>query len=124
MGALLPGGWPALQEHNRATALAARDLLCEALRCPPPSPASMIGALAAVPLPDAPSSPLRLDPLAEALMDRWAIEVPVIPWPAPPRRLLRISAQIYNDRTQYERLVSALRELGQLRTPASLPGDC
>lgn len=120
MGALLPGGWPALQEHNRATALAARALLCEALGCPPPSPDSMIGALASVPLPDAPSSPLRPDPLPEALMDRWAIEAMVVPWPASPRRLLRISAQIYNDRPQYERLVSALRELGQLGT-SSIP---
>ncbi len=111
MGALLPGGWPALRAHNRATALAARDLLCGALGCAPPSPDAMIGALATVPLPDAPSSPLRLDPLQDALLERWGIEVPVFAWPASPRRFLRISAQIYNDRPQYERLAAALSAL-------------
>ena len=45
----------------------------------------MIGSLAALPLPDGsaepPSSPLYLDPLQDSLLERWAIEVPVIPWP-------------------------------------------
>ncbi|WP_434043876.1 MULTISPECIES: aminotransferase class V-fold PLP-dependent enzyme [Sorangium] len=108
LGALLPGGWPALRAHNRATALAARDLLCEALGCRPPGPDAMVGALATVPLPDAPSSPPRLDPLQDALLDRWGIEVPVFAWPASPRRWLRISAQIYNERSHYERLAAAL----------------
>ncbi|AUX48291.1 isopenicillin N-epimerase [Sorangium cellulosum] len=111
LGALLPGGWPALLAHNRATALAARDLLCEALGCSPPCPEEMIGALAALPLPDAACSPLRLDPLQDALFAQWGIEVPVTAWPAPPRRLIRISAQVYNDRPQYERLAAALRAL-------------
>ncbi|MCC6556754.1 MAG: aminotransferase class V-fold PLP-dependent enzyme [Polyangiaceae bacterium] len=115
MGSLLPGGWPALMAHNRATALAARALLCEALGRAAPAPASMIGALAAVPLPDgdgaAQPSPLYLDPLQDALMDGWGVEVPVIPWPAPPRRQIRISAQIYNDRADYARLAGALAEL-------------
>ena len=39
------------------------------------------------------------------------IEVPVIAWPAPPRRLIRISAQIYNLPDQYAYLADALREL-------------
>ena len=41
-----------------------------------------------------------------------AIEVPLPPWPAPPKRLLRISAALYNRREEYEQLASALGELG------------
>jgi isopenicillin-N epimerase len=113
MNGLLPGGWPAVMQRNRALALAARRILCAALHLDPPSPDDCIGALASVPLPDAtqltPSkSPLYLDPLQDELMDTHAIEVPVIPWPAPPHRLIRVSAQLYNALPQYELLARAL----------------
>ena len=49
--------------------------------------------------------------LQQELLDRWKIEVPVIPWPAPPRRLIRISAQLYNSTEQYDSLATALGEL-------------
>jgi isopenicillin-N epimerase len=115
MESLLPGGWPALRARNRALALEARATLCEAMEIPPPCPDEMIGALAAVPLPagsgEAPSSPLYADPLQEALLERWSIEVPIVPWPAPPARLVRVSAQIYNAPSQYELLACALRTL-------------
>lgn len=112
LGSLLPGGWPAVRDHNRELALEARRILCAALGVAPPAPDEMIGSLAAVELPDgdgnAPVSPLDMDPLQDALRNQHAIEVPVIAWPAPPKRLLRISAQLYNDRAQYERLAAAL----------------
>ena len=112
LASLLPGGAPALAAHNRATVLAARDRLCEAVGSPPPAPDAMIGSLATVRLPDGrgepPASPFGLDPLQEALFTRHGIEVPVIPFPAPRGRLLRISAQIYNDPEDYARLVDAL----------------
>ena len=112
MGALLPGGWPELMQRNRALALAARRLLCEALNIAAPCPDEMIGALASVPLPDATSGPLQrslfLDPLQDELLFEHAVEVPVIPWPAWPKRLLRISAQLYNSLPQYERLAHTL----------------
>lgn len=115
MGGLSPGGWPAIMRHNRQLALAARKLLCRSLGLAALCPDTMIGALAAVPLPDStesapPQSPLYQDPLQDRLLARHGIEVPVIPWPAPPKRLLRISAQLYNSPPQYERLADALRE--------------
>lgn len=114
---LLPGGFAALVEHNRRTALAARELLSEALGQPLTAPESMIGALAIVPLPEGDgkplASPLLLDPFQDALFERHGIEVPIVPWPAPPRRHVRVSAQIYNDRADYERLARALNELIQ-----------
>jgi isopenicillin-N epimerase len=112
MEGLLPGGWPAIRARNRDMVRAARALLCRSLGIEPPCPSGMLGALAAVPLPDGsgtpPASSLYGDPLQIALLDHSGVEVPVVPWPAPPRRLLRISAQLYNRPGDYERLASAL----------------
>src|SRR5437899_2272875 len=73
------------------------------------------GAHAAVPLPDGADAPLRsplyVDPLQDVLLERYRIEVPIVPWPAPPKRLIRVSCQAYNARDDYERLATALREL-------------
>jgi isopenicillin-N epimerase len=108
---LLPGGWPAVRRRNRGLVLQGRKLLCEALHLPAPAPDAMIGSLASLPLPagspDPPRSALYADPLQDALLAR-GIEVPVIPWPSPPRRLLRISAQLYNRIDEYELLADAL----------------
>lgn len=114
---IVPGGLIALREHNRALALEGRRLLCGALGVDSPAPDAMIGSLAAVPLPDgdraSPSSALAIAPLQLALYERHRIEVPIPPWPRPPKRLVRISAQIYNDRDDYVRLARALAiELG------------
>jgi isopenicillin-N epimerase len=115
LGSLLPGGWKELRALNRDRVLAGRRHLCRALGIPPPCPDEMIGSIASVPLPPStdppPDSPLYADPLQGVLLDRWKIEVPVIPWPSPPRRLIRISAQVYNRAEQYERLAAALGEL-------------
>ena len=105
---------PDFRQRNRALALAARGILCDALGVPPPAPDAMIGSLAAVPLPDgaaAASSPLAIDPLQAKLFEEHRIEVPVVAWPAPPKRLVRVSAQLYNTREQYELLARALGAL-------------
>jgi isopenicillin-N epimerase len=53
-----------------------------------------------------------VDPLQARLYAEHRIQVPVMPWPRPPRRLLRISAQLYNQPAEYTRLAAALvREL-------------
>jgi isopenicillin-N epimerase len=115
LGTLLPGGWPALMERNRSLARAARAALCAALGIAPPCPDAMLGSMATLPLPDAPSlrpvMAIDTDLLQDALLERFAIEVPVLSWPAPPRRVVRVSAQLYNTLEQYERLGAALREL-------------
>ncbi|MEM7199088.1 MAG: aminotransferase class V-fold PLP-dependent enzyme [Planctomycetota bacterium] len=115
LGSLLPGGWPALRAHNRDLALRARELLCASLGVEAPAPASMIGSLAAVPLPDgsgpAPTSWRHVEPIKAQLFQQYHIEIPVSVWPAPPKRLLRLSAQIYNREDEYHALSAALREL-------------
>ena len=115
VGSLLPGGWPEVMRRNRELALAARQLLGATLQIPLPCPDQMIGSLASLPIPDArdgqlSNNPLYLDPLQDRLLQEHGIEVPVIPWPAPPKRLLRISAQLYNSLPQYVRLAAALKQ--------------
>ncbi len=115
VGSLLPGGWPAVMARNRALALAARKLICAVLQIGEPCPEEFIGSLAAMPLPDAtaeamPRLPLNEYPLQDALRLKHGIEGSVISWPATPKRVMRISAQLYNSLPQYEKLAGVLRE--------------
>jgi isopenicillin-N epimerase len=108
------GGWPAVMEANHRLALTARDRLAAALRIEPPSPDSMIGSMAALPL------PLRDEAageaLAAALVADDRIQVPIGPWPVraarpdgvDPTLLIRVSAQRYNEAADYEALARAL----------------
>ena len=111
VGGLLPGGWPAVMARNRALALEARRLLCAATGTAPACPDEMIGSIASVRLPE---SPLKYpawrqaDPLQPRLFGGWGIEVPIMRWPGPPHRVIRVSAQLYNHRAQYARLADAL----------------
>ncbi len=107
IASLLPGGWPAWMARNRDLALEARRVLCNALGVPLPAPDAMIGSIAAVPIPDGSALPLQ-----ERLLASHGIEVPIMPWPRAPSRLVRISAQGYNHRGQYVRLADALQSSG------------
>ena len=114
MGSLLPGGWPEAMARNRALALAARKILSETLGIEEPCPSEFIGSVAAMPLPEAPADagprlPWNEYPLQDRLRTRHRIEVPIIPWPAAPKRVIRISAQLYNSLPQYEQLADALK---------------
>ena len=107
--AMHPGGWPGVKAAIREMCLGGRDVLIEALGIAPPAPADMIGAIASVPLPPADNSGSAIfDPLMAALRERHGIEVPVFTWPAPPDRVLRISAHLYNRPSDYDRLAEAL----------------
>ncbi|GDX10266.1 isopenicillin-N epimerase [Verrucomicrobiota bacterium] len=114
---LLPGGWPALMQHNHDLAVAARRLLCERIGVEPPCPETMLGSMATLPLPAAlqeknsgePRAVIaRFDPLQSALLEQYRIEVPVVRWGTPARRWFRISAHAYNSPDDYERLADAL----------------
>ncbi|OLP18034.1 penicillin epimerase [Leptolyngbya sp. 'hensonii'] len=110
LGSLLPGGWPELMASNHDRVLQARQLLSQTLSIPLPAPAEMIGAMATLPLPEGlPES------LYEILLEQFQIEVPIIPWTSPHSRLIRISAQIYNQPNQYQHLARSLLQLHQER---------
>jgi isopenicillin-N epimerase len=111
VGGLLPGGWPAVMARNRALALEARGLLCAVAGTAPACPDEMIGSIASVRLPESPlKNPTwrQADPLQPRLFEGWGIEVPIMRWPGPPHRVIRVSAQLYNHRAQYARLADAL----------------
>jgi isopenicillin-N epimerase len=116
VGSLVEGGWPEVMARNHALAVEGRKILCQALGAAPPCPEAFIGSMATVPLPDArepmrATQPLSIDPLQDQLLAKYGIEVPIIPWPAFPKRLIRISAQLYNNAAQIQALATALREL-------------
>lgn len=110
---LVPGGWPALMARNHALALRSRDVLLDALDAPAPAPDDLLGALASIPLPDPrPGAPAEgLSP--EGLIDWFrarGVETWLCAWPRPERRLIRVSAQLYNSLPQFRRLARLLRE--------------
>jgi isopenicillin-N epimerase len=117
LGGLVPGGWDEIRSRNHALALRARDLLVETLHIPAPAPApdDMLGSLAAVPLPDRTEDldlmPMSLDPITRELFDRYRIEILASVWPRYPKRVLRVSTQLYNDEDQLHRLTDALKDL-------------
>ncbi|MCY3648699.1 MAG: aminotransferase class V-fold PLP-dependent enzyme [Acidimicrobiaceae bacterium] len=107
--AMHPEGWPGVRRSIRELCLSGRRILINALGIDPPAPDDMIGSIASVPVPPADHSGSEIfDPLMAALEQRHRIQVPVFIWPAPPNRLLRISAHLYNDESQYHRLAEAV----------------
>lgn len=118
MGADRPGGWPGIRDANRSLVLDGRRIVAQSIGCAEPAPDEMVGSMAALPLPD-PHEPADsiFDPLTEHLRSRWSIEVPVFTWPAAPHRLIRMSAQVYNTRSDYVLLAEALStELARVPT--------
>jgi isopenicillin-N epimerase len=115
VGALVPGGWPALMAENRRRSLAARDRVAGALDIAPPAPDEMLAAMAALPLPLGRSEAERAARLQAALVDD-RVEAPIIPWPVraaqrdgrPDAWLVRVSTQLYTDEDDIEHLVDSL----------------
>jgi isopenicillin-N epimerase len=103
MAELLPGGWPAIQQHNHDLVVQARQLICHQLGLALPCPSARLGSLASIILPPAPDCSLM-----DLLWQQFKIEVPVFAWPQPPHRILRISASLYNQIADYAYLAAAL----------------
>jgi selenocysteine lyase/cysteine desulfurase len=78
----------------------------------------MVGGLAAVLLPDAREPVVRhgwpfAEPLYTALREKHGIEAMAIHFPVRPQQLVRVSAHVYNDVSDYQALARALSaELG------------
>lgn len=117
MGAMLPGGWDAVMQHNHDLALRGRDILCQRLGIAPAAPDAMLGSIVSLLLPEHDAQRharllARPTAYADALQDRllqaWNIQVPVWSVHGSTRRIVRISAQLYNSEEQYHVLADAL----------------
>ena len=114
MAQVTGGGWQDVMRRNHALALQARDTMCAALEIDPPAPDSMLGSMASFPISDGDADALNL-----ALYEKHSIEVPVMPWPRTPHRVLRVSAQLYNEPADYQKLAEAVTAELRLPTAAS-----
>ena len=100
-----------MRRRNHELALTAQTMICEAIQCNAPAPANMIGSMAAVPLDDNCSDEVQAgyaDPLQQHLLEEHGIEVPVMVWPEPRGRVIRVSVQLYNDVDDFRRLAKLL----------------
>jgi len=120
VGGLVAGGWPTHMAVNRALAIEARSMLNERLGLEPIAPESMLGAMASIRLPAALEEDAANE-ISRSLAADERIEVPLVSFPVRAARepgagagatLLRISAQAYNERADYERLAEALVRRG------------
>ncbi len=115
MNTRMTGGLSAVMAHNHQLAIKGRDVLMDMLGIElQPVADDLLGAMASLPISDEGiiesvgfNMPL---PLQRMLFD-LGVEVPIIPWPKRPHRLVRISAQIYNEIGEYVRLGEVLRGL-------------
>jgi len=104
-------GWFGVRASNHELVLKGRALVAQALQIGLPTPDNMIGCIASLPIPADIAPGMNAFDLVEWLHTQWAIEVPISPWPSPESRVIRISAQQYNQLSDYERLASAFLSL-------------
>ncbi len=117
---LMPGGWQELRNHNRTLLHTGRDILLESMDLKQLCPDSMLGMMISLEIPSELPALDEFpgwdytryqDPLEQLLFEEYDIVVPVIPWQSPQKRMIRISAQAYNDQDQYVALATALKSI-------------
>ena len=109
---IYPEGIEGIMKRNRDLCLKAREMLLKKLKVEKPCPDEMVGAMASIPISDAkkePIGPLFIDELQDELFFNYKIEVPIIYFPQYPKRLVRISVQIYNKLNEYKKLGEILK---------------
>ncbi len=95
---------------NHRLATTGRKIVCDTLGIAVPVSEGAVGSMATIPLPGPAGAGGTgdPDPLTDRLRHEWNIEVSVFSWRDWPNRLLRLSAQMYNTESDYERLAAAL----------------
>jgi len=97
-----------VRTHNRELVIWAGKMLAEAWHTTLPCPESMIGSMISLESPlDMPPTKEAADQLHDRLWDEFRVEVPVYSFGG--RTWIRISAQVYNQKYQYQVLAEALK---------------
>jgi isopenicillin-N epimerase len=111
----VPGGWAAIRKLNHQLAVEARRILCQKWEVEPLCPAALLGSMATIELPQrfqGQPKKSKIDPEQLYLYDKYRIEVPFFRHgQTNETRYLRISAHLYNSRSEYEYLARALASL-------------
>ena len=117
VGRMDPAGWPGVMATNHDLVIEGRNRIAAAIGVTPRVPADLHGSMAIVPLP-MPAGDDAIAELKTALTDEDHIEVPIVGFPVPAARrtpgdppagvAVRISAQLYNEPADFERLAAAL----------------
>jgi isopenicillin-N epimerase len=107
LDSLFDGGISALMRRNRELSVAGARLLEERTPLERVCPESMLGSMAALSLRE---SGRKLDAaeLHRRLVVEQRVEIPAHDWPEPYGPLLRHSAHVYNELSDYERLAEAV----------------
>lgn len=113
LAAQLPGGFEEIMRRNHELVLEGARLIAERTGAELHAPDEMVGSMVGLILPDdpAPERPCTFeDPIWDALYERHAIQVPVWALPGVAKRVMRVSAHLYNSLADYEKLAGALAE--------------
>ena len=102
-------GGAALMARNRRLAAEAAEVIARRINGSPSAPASMRAAMASIRLPTSSASPEEAQRL-RAELHRAGFVAPISYFGG--ALWIRLSAQLYNQRSDYERCAAALRELG------------
>lgn len=108
---IFPNGWEAASQRNHNLILEAKNLLTRRLGWRSPCPEEMIGSMATLLLPEDEFTQVSAQELQGKLFETFKIEVPVIEWFSPPQKMIRISAQLYNQFSDYQRLADAWKKM-------------
>jgi isopenicillin-N epimerase len=100
------GGPAVVRAHNDALCATAASLLAEAIGAPVPSSPSLRASLCTLPLPGEHPPTVEGARAAHDRLVAQGVEVPVFPFAG--RCWLRISAQVYNELPDYQRLADLL----------------
>jgi isopenicillin-N epimerase len=111
VGALHPQGWAGIRRRNHALLEQALPEVAAAVGLTGWVDGGGYGSMASLPLPDRDGE--EPDGWQDRLFSKHGIEVPVVSWPEHPKRLIRLSAHLYNEMADYEALARALRGISK-----------